>query len=112
LLAALGAGETTDEGKYTFETDEAPFLVHGVPSFVLWTPMTKYMQLHHKPSDTFDKVNERDLNLGAAVVGMTAYAVADAPAMGTHLTDAQVQEQLKGINALEQYKDMVAHTMF
>ena len=112
LLAALGAGETTDEGKYTFETDEAPFLVHGVPSFVLWTPMTKYDQLHHKPSDTFDKVNQRDLNLGVAVVGMTAYAVADAPAMGSHLTDAQVEEQLKGIQALAQYKDMVAHNMF
>jgi len=112
LLAALGAGETTDEGKYTFETDEAPFLVHGVPSFVLWTPMTKYDQLHHKPSDTFDKVNERDLNLGAAVVGMTAYAVADAPAMGTHLTEPQVQEQLNGIKALAQYQDMGAHGMF
>ena len=59
LLAALGADQTTDEGQYTFETDEAPFLIHGVPSFVLWTSMEKYDQLHHKPSDTFDKVNER-----------------------------------------------------
>lgn len=109
LLAALGAGETTDEGKFTFETDEAPFLLHGVPSFVLWTPMAKYDLLHHKPSDTFDKVNERDLNLGVAVVGMTAYAIADAPAMGTHFTQAQVEEQLKGIKALAQYQDMVAH---
>jgi carboxypeptidase Q len=111
-LAALGAGEATDEGRFTFQTDEAPFLIHGVPSFVLWTDMTRYDQLHHKPSDTFDKVNERDLNLGAAVVGMTAYAVADAPTMGTHLTEPQVEEQLKGIKALEQYQDLVAHKMF
>jgi carboxypeptidase Q len=112
LLAALGAGETTDEGRFTFQTDEAPFLIHGVPSFVLWTDITKYELLHHKPSDTFDKVNERDLNLGAATVGMTAYAVADAPTMGAHLTDAQIEEQLKRIKALEQYKDLVAHSMF
>ena len=112
FLASLGAGGTTDDGKYIFETDEAPFLVHGVPSFVLWTEMTKYDLLHHKPSDTFDKVNERDLNLGAAVVGITAYAFADAPAMGTHLTDAQMEDELKGIKSLAQYQDMVAHQMF
>lgn len=112
LLASLGAGETSDEGTYIFQTDEAPFLVHGVPSFVLNTEVTKYELLHHKPSDSFDKVNERDLNLGVAVVGITAYAFADAPEMGKHLTDAQVEEQLKKIKALDQYKDMVEHQMF
>jgi carboxypeptidase Q len=111
LLAALGAGETTDEGKFIFETDEGPFLIHGVPSFVLWTDMAKYELLHHKPSDTFEKVSERDLNLGAAVVGMTAYSIADAPAQLDHLTNAQVEEQLKGIKALAQYQDMVAHSL-
>jgi carboxypeptidase Q len=112
LLASLDAGDTTDEGKYIFETDEGPFLIHGVPSFVLWTDMTKYDLLHHKPSDTFDKVDPRDLNLGAAVVGITAYAIADAPAALDHLTSAQVEEQLKGIKSLEQYQDMVAHSLF
>jgi hypothetical protein len=81
-------------------------------SFVLWTPTTKYELLHHKPSDTFDKVNEQDLNLGVAVVGMTAYAIADAPAMGAHLTEVRVEEQLKGIKEWAQYQDMVAHGMF
>ena len=112
LLTSLGAGETTDEGKFTFQTDEGPFLVHGVPSFVLWTEMTKYELLHHKPSDTFDKVNQRDLNLGVAVVGMTAYAFADAPAALNQLTNAQMEEQLKKIKALAQYQDMVAHNLF
>jgi Zn-dependent M28 family amino/carboxypeptidase len=112
LLAALDAGGTSDEGEFTFETDEAPFLIHGVPSFVLATPVTKYMSLHHKPSDTFDKVNQRELNLGAAVVGMTAYAFADSPTAIKHLTDAQVEDQLKSIKALEQYKDLVDHKMF
>jgi carboxypeptidase Q len=112
LLTSLGAGETTDEGKFTFQTDEGPFLVHGVPSFVLWTEMTKYELLHHKPSDTFDKVNQRDLNLGVAVVGMTAYAFADAPAALNQLTNAQMEEQLKKIKALAQYQDMIAHNLF
>ncbi|HUY94377.1 MAG TPA: M20/M25/M40 family metallo-hydrolase, partial [Terracidiphilus sp.] len=72
LLDELGAGGTTDDGRFTFSTDHGAFLIHGVPAFVLWTPVDAYMKLHHKPSDTFDKVNQRDLNLGAAVVGVTA----------------------------------------
>ena len=111
-LEALDAGGTTNEGQYTFETDEAPFLVQGVPSFVLWTETEKYEALHHKPSDTFDKVNQRDLNLGAAVVGMTAFAFADAPETLKHLSTAEMQDHLKEIKALTQYEDMQAHKLF
>jgi carboxypeptidase Q len=112
LLAALGAGATSDSGDLTFETDEAPFLVQGVPSFVLWTSMEKYNLLHHKPSDTFDKVNQRDLNLGAAVVGITAYALADAPVTLKHLSNVEMEEVLKSIRALAQYEDLKEHKVF
>jgi hypothetical protein len=111
LLAALGADDTTDEGRFTFSTDHGPFLVHGVPSFVLWTPMDEYRQLHHKPSDTFDKVNERDLNLGAGVVGVTALYFANAPQTLPHPDDKAVEEQLKKIKAWDEYQDMLAHKM-
>ena len=112
LLASLGADDTSNEGEHTFHTDEAPFLVQGVPAFVLWTPVEKYVVLHHKPSDTFDKVNQRDLNLGAAVVGITAYAFADTPSTLKHYTAAELQEQLNGIKALTEYKDMQEHHLF
>ncbi len=112
LLASLGAGETSNDGEFTFETDEAPFLVEGVPAFVLWTPVEKYMELHHKPSDTFDKVNERDLNLGAAAVGVTAYAFADAGETLKHFSTAELEQQLVEIKASLQYKDLVEHHVF
>src|SRR5579863_7004975 len=112
LLSSLDAADTTNEGQYTFETDEAPFLVQGIPAFVLWTATEKYETLHHKPSDTFDKVDQRDLNLGAAVVGLTAYAFADAPETMKHYSADEVQEQLKSIKALAQYKDMQDHKLF
>lgn len=111
-LSALGAAGTNDDGRFTFETDEAPFLIHGVPSFVLWTPIEKYMQLHHKPSDTFDKVNQRDLNLGAATVGLTAYAFADATTSLKHLSAAELEKQLKEIKAWSQYQDLEEHKLF
>lgn len=112
LLSSLGAGGATDEGRFTFQTDEAPFLVRGVPSFVLWTPSEKYMLLHHKPSDTFDKVNERDLNLGVAVVGVTAYAFADAPTTLPHLDSTAVETEFKNLKVFEQYQDLQDHKMF
>lgn len=112
LLDSLGAGGATDDGRFTFDTDHAPFLIHGVPAFVLWTPTDKYFLLHHKPSDTFDKVNQRDLNLGAAVVGVTALAFADAPATLPHYTTDQLEDQLKKIKSWDDYQDMLAHRDF
>jgi len=112
LLSSLGAGGTTDSAGFIFQTDEAPFLVQGVPSFVLWTEFEKYMLLHHKPSDTFDKVNQRDLNLGVAVVGMTAYAFADAPTTLKHYSATEVDEQMKSLKVMDQYRDLQEHKMF
>ena len=109
ILSSLGAAGVTDDGELTFETDHAPFLVQGVPAFVLWTPIDKYMQLHHKPSDTFDKVNQRDLNLGVATVAVTAYAFADASNALKHYSAKEVEDQLKAIKAFAQYQDLLDH---
>jgi len=40
-------------------------------------------------------VNQRDLNLGAAVVGMTAFAFADAPESLKHYSAAELENQLR-----------------
>lgn len=112
ILSSMDAGGTTDSAQFVFQTDEAPFLVKGVPSYVLWTPTEKYMQLHHKPSDTFDKVDHRDLNLGAAVVGITAYAAADSPSSLKHFDTDGVEEQLRKEKVLEQFQDLQAHKLF
>jgi len=112
LLSSIDAARTTNEAEHIFQTDEAPFLAQGVPSYVLWTGFDKYMLLHHKPSDTFDKVDQRDLNLGAAVVGITAYAVADSPTTLKHLDAAGVEDEFRNLKVLEQYKDLQDHKLF
>ena len=109
LLDSLGAGSVSDNGQFTFETDESAFLVKGVPAFVLWTPVDQYFKIHHKPSDTFDKVNQRDLNLGAATVGVTAFAFADAGNTLPQYTAQQVIDQLKTVKAYGQYEDLLQH---
>jgi len=111
VLSALDATGISNRGGLAFATDHGPFLIHGVPSFMLWTSGEKYRALHHKPSDTFDKVDARDLNLGAAVVAVTAFDFANAAAL-PHLNSHDMEEQLRTIKAFDEYQAMRAHHEF
>jgi carboxypeptidase Q len=77
LLAGLGGEGLSEET--TFDTDHGHFMLAGVPALNLWVDMTHYDEIHHKASDTVDKVDEHDLALGAAVLAVTAYAIAEQP---------------------------------
>lgn len=48
----------------------------GVPSLGLSVDGHRYFDYHHSDSDTIDKVNERELELGAAVMALLAYVIA------------------------------------
>lgn len=104
MLAGLGSNDTTPSVEFLFQTDHISFDLLGVPTLVLWTPMEKYMKLHHKASDSFDSVNQADLNQGVATTAVTAYAIADsAQAFARHDTPAQVEEWLKKVNQWDDY---------
>lgn len=48
----------------------------GVPSLGLRVDGHRYFDYHHSDHDTIDKVNERELELGAAVMALLAYVIA------------------------------------
>ncbi len=50
----------------------------GVPGFTPTQDSRFYFNYHHTAADTFDKVNERELNENAAVMTVLSYALADA----------------------------------
>ena len=82
--------------KLTFNTDHGHFMLAGIPALDLWVDMEPYNKVHHKPSDTLDKVREHDLATGAAIVAVTAYAVAERPApLAPHIDRKAVGELLK-----------------
>jgi hypothetical protein len=94
LLAGLGGDQLSAET--TFDTDHGHFMLAGVPSLNLWVDMTHYEEVHHKASDTVDKVDEHDLAAGAAVVAVTAYAIAEQPApLAPHIDHKAVADILK-----------------
>jgi len=104
LLSGLGADGVTSDVSFAFQTDYAAFDALGVPSLVLWNDMDKYMLLHHKASDTFDSVVEKDLVQGAVVCAVTAYAIADSEApFAPHLSPTDAQALMKKVNRLDEY---------
>ena len=107
LLEDLSGDGLSEE--VSFDTDHGHFMLEGVPALDLWVEMEGYGKIHHKASDTLDKVNAHSLALGAAIVAVTAYAVAErdqrlAPrlehaAVGAVIRKANLEGFLKAIGA-------------
>jgi carboxypeptidase Q len=102
LLKDLNGGELSTDTSY--DTDHGPFVLQGVPALDLWVDMSKYSEIHHKSSDTIDKVDTLDFKAGTAIVAVTAYSIAesedriaahiDHAAVGKILKDAKLDELL------------------
>ena len=94
LLQGLGGGDLSMET--TYDTDHGPFVLQGIPALDLWVDMSKYFEIHHKSSDTLDKVDLLDFKAGEAIVAVTAYAIAESEKpIARHIDHAAVGEILK-----------------
>lgn len=80
LLRDLDAAAVDHSMAYAFDSDGGPFLRQGVPMLDLNVDDNRYEDIHHKATDTIDRVDPHNLAVGAAVAAVTAYAIADAPA--------------------------------
>jgi carboxypeptidase Q len=61
----------------------------GVPGFTPSQDSRFYFNYHHTAADTFDKVDPRQLGENAAVMAVTAYALADSPSPAPRAGPAQ-----------------------
>jgi hypothetical protein len=94
LLTGLSANGISQET--TYDTDHGPFMLQGVPALDLWVDMSHYGEIHHKTSDTFDKVDPLFFKTDAAIVAVTAWAIAQDPKpIAPHLDHKAVTEILK-----------------
>lgn len=67
-------------GLYDFEgkgggADISPLIEQGVPVMELIPDSQRYFDIHHTADDTFDKVNKRELELGAASLAALIYLI-------------------------------------
>jgi carboxypeptidase Q len=79
LLHDLDAASIDTSTAYAFDSDGGSFLREGIPVLDLNVDASRYEEIHHKASDTLDRVDARNLAIGAAAVAVTAYAIADGP---------------------------------
>jgi hypothetical protein len=79
MLAGIGGIAFDASTQYAFQSDGAHFIRAGVPVLDLNADDSKYEEIHHKDTDTIERVDVRNLAIGAATVAVTAFAIADAP---------------------------------
>jgi len=102
-LDSWGATEHTSDA--SFGTDNFDFLLEGVPTFVANQEISNYLANYHAASDTFDKVDERELKMNAAVAALAVWGIADrTEPIGTRLSRAELDALVKQTGLDEQMK--------
>ncbi|HEY2807445.1 MAG TPA: M28 family peptidase [Steroidobacteraceae bacterium] len=97
LAAALSPVESLGPFTHTTEaslgTDNFDFLVEGIPNFVAIQDEAPYVPNYHAASDTFDKVDVRELKDNTAIAAVLVWELANAPtAPAPRQTRAQVEQ--------------------
>jgi len=96
-LSNLGGGGITEE--VVFEGDDQTFFLRGVPILDLWVDMSHMAEIAHKQGDTFDKVDPLQFKADAAIVAVTAQAIADSPGpFARHLSHQEIGSVLRKAN--------------
>jgi carboxypeptidase Q len=86
-------------------TDHLDFLLEGVPTLVANQEVANYLQNYHAASDTFDKVDIRELKLNTVLAAVTAWGIADrAEPIGKRLSRAEMETLLKETHLDEELK--------
>jgi carboxypeptidase Q len=102
-LAAWDVEEHTEDAD--IGTDNFDFLLEGVPTLVANQAVANYLQNYHAASDTFDKVDLRELKLNAVIAALTAWGLADRIApYGKRQSRAEVESLLKDTGLDQQMK--------
>jgi len=92
------AGWDVDNHTYDADwgTDHFDFLLEGVPNLVANQEVANYLANYHAASDTFEKVDIRELKLNTVLAAVTAWGIADrAEPIGPRYSRAQIETMMK-----------------
>jgi len=95
FLNELGAATFDESLRYAFQSDGAPFILAGIPTLDLNADDATYEEIHHKATDTIERVDPHNLAVGAAVVAATAHEIADAAGPLAPRLDRRAVERLR-----------------
>ncbi len=103
------AGWYVDDHTYDASTgtDNLDFLLEGVPTLVANQEVANYLQNYHAASDTFDKVDMRELKLNTVLAAVTAWGIADrAEAIGARQSHDEIEKLMKETGLDQQLKTL------
>lgn len=106
---ALKPLESWGVTSHTFDaplgTDNFDFLVEGVPTLIANQEEANYISNYHAISDTYDKVDLRELKLHTAIAAVTAFGIAERTApVGPRQSRAEIEGLLKNTGLDAQMK--------
>ncbi len=102
-VEAWGANHHTPDA--FLGTDNFDFLIEGVPTLVANQEEANYIVNYHAFSDTFDKVDIRELKLHVALAAVTVFGIAERPErLGKRQTRAEVEALMKETGLDKQMK--------
>ena len=106
ILKPLSAwGVTQHTADASFGTDNFDFLLEGVPTFVANNEIANYLANYHAASDTFDKVDQRELKINTVIAALTVWGIADrAEPIGKRLSRAELDNLVKETGLDEQMR--------
>jgi len=102
-FAGWGADDHTLDAMWG--ADHFDFLVEGVPTLVANQEVANYLENYHAASDTFDKVDVRELKLNTVLAAVTAWGIADrTEPIGKRQSRAEVEALVKETGLDKQLK--------
>ncbi len=105
LAPVAGLGPFTQTPDAFLGTDNFDYLIEGIPTLVANQDSAPYLPDYHAESDTFDKVDIRELKLNAAVASVLLWNLADgARAPAQRQSRKELKALLKATGVEEQMK--------
>jgi hypothetical protein len=96
LQPAVSLGPFTQTTDAFIGTDNYDYLVEGVPNFVANQDVDTYLPNYHAGSDTFDKVDTRELKANTAVAAVFTWGLANSERRpGSRQTRSEVATVIK-----------------
>lgn len=90
LLPVAGLGPFTQVNAALVGTDNFDFMIEGVPNLIAAQQDANYASNYHAESDTFDKVDQRQLKLNSAIAAAITWGFANASAHLPRLSHAEI----------------------
>ncbi len=105
LAAVAGLGPFQQVNAALVGTDNFDFMIEGVPNLIAAQNDANYASNYHAASDTFDKVDQRQLKLNAAIAASLTWGFANSTGKLPRQTHAQIADLIASTDLEKQMRD-------